>query len=302
MKTTWKCFVLILLAPAAVHGCGKEEGGEPGPDSPMQSAQTKEVRLVYLDWADGIALTRLAEVILEDELAVRVQTSLKADDAALFAELAAGDADAFVGAWLPMSHGPELQEYTETVVDLGAVNAHARLGLAVPAYVTIDSISELAAASERFGGRIIGIEAGTNIMKATQRALDVYALAYDVANLNGPEMVAVLADALDSREWIVITGWQPHPMFAEGDLKFLADPEEVYGPTEAIHVLARAGIKDDLPKVAAVLSAMKLTDRQLAQLMKSVQQARTARKGAAQWAAENRMLIEQWIPGEGKKR
>ena len=298
MKTTWKSLVLILLVAFAVHGCGKEEEGEADPDSPTPSAQTTEVRLVYLDWADGIALTRLAEVILEDELGVRVQTSLKADDAALFAELAAGGADAFAGAWLPMSHGPEMQDNTETVVDLGAVNAHARLGLAVPAYVTIDSIAELAPASERFGGRIIGIEAGTNIMKATERALEVYALGYDVVNLNGPQMIEALSKAAEASEWVVITGWQPHPMFAELDLKFLADPEEVYGPTETTHVLARAGIKEDLPEVAAVLSAMSLTDRQFAQLMKAVQEAPTARQGAARWATENRTLIESWIPGE----
>ena len=45
-------------------------------------------------------------------------------------------------------------------------------GIAVPSYVTINSIDELNANADKFGGKIIGIEPGAGLMRETGDAVD----------------------------------------------------------------------------------------------------------------------------------
>ena len=40
--------------------------------------------------------------------------------------------------------------------------------IAVPSYVTIDSIEELNANADKFGGKIVGIEPGSGLMRDTE--------------------------------------------------------------------------------------------------------------------------------------
>ena len=49
----------------------------------------------------------------------------------------------------------------------------AKLGLVVPSYVTIDSITELNDHKDKFGSRIVGIEPGAGLMIHTERILSL---------------------------------------------------------------------------------------------------------------------------------
>ncbi len=59
--------------------------------------------------------------------------------------------------------------------------------------------------------------------------------------------------AIKNNEDIVITGWSPHWMFAKYDLKYLADPKGTMGGEEAIHTMARQGLKEDQPNHVQLL-------------------------------------------------
>lgn len=63
-------------------------------------------------------------------------------------------------------------------------------------------------------------------------------------------MTAALKKALDANEPVVVTGWSPHWKFARWDLKFLDDPKNSFGESEAAYKYVRKGLADDLPEVA----------------------------------------------------
>ncbi len=81
--------------------------------------------------------------------------------------------------------------------------------------------------SERFGGKIIGIDPGAGLMIATDEAVTEYGLDYEVVEGSDATMAAALKTAIDNEEWVVVTGWAPHWKFARWDLKFLDDPKQV---------------------------------------------------------------------------
>lgn len=61
--------------------------------------------------------------------------------------------------------------------------SEARIGLVVPDYVPISRIEELNADKERFGAKIVGIDAGSGIMKVTNDAISAYQLDFTLAHL-----------------------------------------------------------------------------------------------------------------------
>ncbi|MBS5913588.1 MAG: glycine/betaine ABC transporter, partial [Paenibacillus macerans] len=89
---------------------------------------------------------------------------------------------------------------------------------------------------------IIGIDPGAGIMKATASAIEQYGLSdWKLIEGSGAAMTAMLDKAVKAEKPIIITGWTPHWMFAKYDLKYLDDPQKVYGEAEEIHTLARKG-------------------------------------------------------------
>ena len=125
----------------------------------------KTISIGYINWDDGIALTYLTEVILgTTRLSCRFLKN--ADPAPIYATMARGKVDLLMDAWLPATQADYMKQYGKNLEILGKIYPDARIGLVVPDYVDIHSIEQLNANKEKFGGEIIGIDAGAGIMHA----------------------------------------------------------------------------------------------------------------------------------------
>lgn len=287
--------VVLAISVMAVFAVGCSNGGDEGTGD-ADTSQT--IKLGYVNWAEGIAMTYLAEAILEDKMGYDVE-STSADVAPLFTSMASGNTDAFLDTWLPVTHGDYLETYGDEIEELGVNYEGARIGLVVPDYVEANSIEELNDNRDAFGGEIIGIDAGAGIMQATDRALEEYDLDFKLITGSGPAMTAALNKAIANEDPIIVTGWTPHWKFARFDLKFLDDPMNVYGDAEKIYTYTRAGFAEDMPEVAEFLRNMKFTDDQLGSLMGAVEDHSGEPIDAArEWMQENEELINSWIPAE----
>ena len=152
---------------------------------------------------------------------------------------------------------------------------------------------------------IVGIGSGAGIMAATDTAIETYDLEMDLLTSSGPAMVAALGDAIENEEWIIVTGWSPHYKFAEYDLKYLEDPEGVYGDVENIHTVARSGLSSDDPELATFLENFQMSDMELGGLMGDIADSDDDTLEVARtWASNNQDVWSDWIPegldGSGK--
>ncbi|NCC29853.1 MAG: glycine betaine ABC transporter substrate-binding protein [Gammaproteobacteria bacterium] len=269
--------------------------------TPALGADKGKVELAYVEWSSEVASTNLMKAVLEDMGYDVKITPVSA--AAMWQAVGSGDVDGLVAAWLPTTHNHYLEQVSDTVEDLGPNLVGTRIGLVVPAYVEIDSIEDLNGAAERFDGKIIGIDPGAGLMSKTEQVLEDYTITdLKLVEGTGPIMTAVLGDAIDKNEWVVVTGWTPHWKFAEFDLKYLDDPKGVYGGKEEIHTIVRAGLKEDMPEVYAVLDNFNWTPDQMAELMVLNQERRAdPLKNAKLWIAENPDVVASWMPGAGSK-
>lgn len=93
---------------------------------------------------------------------------------------------------------------------------------------------------------ITGIEPGAGISVTTEKAIEEYdnLQGWNVELSSTGAMMTELGGAIENEEPIIITGWNPHWMFAEyPDMKYLEDPKGVYGGEETINSLAKTGLK-----------------------------------------------------------
>lgn len=276
--------LIVLLSFSLIVGCSNSTASE----------DKGTVRIGYVNWAECVAVSNLWQVILEDQGYTVELTQL--DVAPLFVGLSEGDLDVFMDSWLPITHETYWTEYQDSLEDYGTwYEGSAKIGIVVPQYVTIDSIDEMKDESDKFGNQIVGIDPGAGIMKATDRANESYDLGFEVLQSSESAMMAALDKAYQNNEWIAITGWSPHWMFAEYDLKYLDDPKGEYGESEEIHTLANKEFSTQQPKVAAMLKNFSMSDQQIGSLEALINGGMTPTEAAQQWIEENQDVVDSWI-------
>ncbi len=225
------------------------------------TAADEPIRIGWTPWADGIFVTRLAERLIEDELGHPVDL-VEAPISEQYQALAWGRIDVMLMSWQPKTHAPYLERLGNRVEHLGVLYDGAQLGWAVPAYVPrdqVESIGDLADHSERFDGRVTGIDPDAGLTRLSREALERYQLdAFELETSSGPSMAAELQAATQDETWIVITAWSPHWLFAAEDLRYLADPMGALGGSERVQALARSGFYNDHPEAARMLARMYL--------------------------------------------
>lgn len=252
------------------------------------------INLAYVEWSSEVASTNVIAAALEQAGFDVELTSLSA--AAMFQALSSGDADAIVAAWLPTTHADYMERLGGNVEDLGMNLDGTKLGLVVPAYTDVDSIADLNDNADSFNGEIIGIDPGAGLMSLTEEVVDTYDLGLNLRSGSGATMTAALSSAINNEEDIVVTGWTPHWMFARFDLKYLEDPEGVYGGAEQIHTVVRQGLKDDMPEAYAILDAFAWTPEQMGEVMLMNQEdGADPYESAQRWVENNQDVVEQWL-------
>ncbi|MGI6496563.1 MAG: glycine betaine ABC transporter substrate-binding protein [Kiritimatiellia bacterium] len=268
----------------AAAGCGKT------PDT----ASKGTIRLAYVNWAEGVAVTHLLDVLLSD-MGYQVETTM-ADAAPIYTAVAEGQQDVLVETWLPTTHKAYYEQYGDRLEFISTWFEDARIGLVVPAYVEIDSIEQLNEVKDRFKGRLTGIDAGAGVMSCADKAIKEYALDYELVASSGPAMTAALQGAIDKGDWIAVTGWAPHWKFARYDLKFLDDPKGVFGGSEVVQAAARLGFSAEYPEVAAFFKKMMFDGAQIGSLMDAMENATAGEEAAVRaWIAENQDLVDGWL-------
>jgi glycine betaine/proline transport system substrate-binding protein len=282
--------VLLIVSGAAFAGGAAEE---------------QTANLTYVNWEEGVAWTHLAAAILEDEMGYEVNLTA-ADVGPAYAAVAAGDQDAFMEAWLPGLHATYMEQYGDSVIQIGVIYEDAVSGLVVPQYMADDGVTTLSDLTdpevvERLGGQIIGIDAGAGLMITTEeQAMPAYGLreaGLELIASSGPAMMAELDAAYQEEEYIVVLGWQPHSKFGYYDLVVLEQDQEQIWDIDDIYLIGRQDLRDDKPELAAFLENMRFTTEEIGDLMVHIAESNLSTLEAArEWKNANPGIWEGWIP------
>ncbi|SMC25555.1 glycine betaine/proline transport system substrate-binding protein [Desulfacinum hydrothermale DSM 13146] len=271
---------------------------------PPSSRAGDAIDFGYVNWPGVTVKTQVAAQILD---AMGYPTKLKMVALpVLLRSMANEDLDVFVGAWVPTMSGL-IGPYRKQgkIVEVATNLDETIYTLAVPKYVWdagVKSHADLEKFGDKFGRKIIGIEPGND---GNQIVLD--AIASNTYNLGKWKLVEGSAEAMmiavnaaiKKGEWIVWLGWMPHWMNLVYDMKYLEDPEGIWGTDEeVVKTLVRSGLPQESPEVVQFLRQFKVTpDIQNEWILKYSYEKGKPEKVAHDWIASHLGIVDQWVYG-----
>jgi glycine betaine/proline transport system substrate-binding protein len=275
--------------------------------STAQAADRLPLRIGWTAWSDAEAVTRLAARILESRLDQPVELVLL-DIGIQYQGLANGDIDAMLMAWLPLTHKPYMDKVGDQVVNLGPLYTRARLGWVVPDYIPEDRLNSIEDLKDpkvmrQLDNQIHGIDPGAGLMQASETAIEDYGLdRYRLISSSGAGMTAALTRAIKRQNWIVVTGWSPHWMFARWKLRYLEDPRHTLGGRERIDALVRKGFYQEFPvQVTEFLSRMFIPMVELEELMADATET-SYETAVSRYIEQHPGRVDYWVTGRVETR
>lgn len=284
-----------LALGLVVAGCGSDDSSDNGgDDNAADGGVDGEIELAYVEWDSEVASTHVIGKVLED---VGYDVKLTAlDNAVMWEAVANSEADGMVAAWLPGTHAEQYEAYGDQVEQLGPNLEGAKIGLVVPEYMDVDSIADL---SDEAGQTITGIEPGAGVVSAAEEAVETYDNldGWTVQTSSSGAMTTELGSAYDKEDEIIITGWTPHWKFQVYDLKYLDDPEGVFGEAETIETMVREGLEEDAPEAYQILDNFHWTTDDMEEVMLSISDGADPADAAAEWVEANQDKVDEWTEG-----
>jgi glycine betaine/proline transport system substrate-binding protein len=294
--TGWSRAVIGL---AALYASGAALAAEPD--------TCKLVRFSDVGWTDITVTTALASRVLEGLGYEPTDQILSVP--VTYASLKNEDIDVFLGNWMPTMEAdlkPYLDDKSVEVVEPANLES-AKYTLAVPAYTFdagLKSFADIAGFRDQLDGKIYGIEPGNDGNRLVLEMIekDQFGLkGFELVESSEQGMLAQVRRSVDRDQPTVFLGWEPHPMNAEFDMKYLAGGDDVFGPDyggATVFTNVRKGYTGECPNVGKLLNNLTFTLPMEGAIMGAIlDDEKDPKVAATEWLKANPGALDGWLAG-----
>lgn len=255
-------------------------------------AEEKTINMGTLSWEDLTPITGITKKVLEDQ-GYTVKVTSFSEWGIAYAALAKGDVQVLASQidYVAQDYWSKNKNRLEKI---SPVSHGLYQGIAVPSYVTINSVDELNANAEKFNNKIIGIEPGSGLMNDAGNAVKRYDLKLQLLEGSTAAMTAALKSATDRKEWVAVTLWDPSWMWQRYEMKFLADPKGVFPPPQSYYWIGQKGFSVENPRAREALAGIYVPIEEIRGINAAVKDGKTMDEAINDWTAKHADLIKRW--------
>lgn len=284
--------IIMIMTLLLIAACSNNEGATNEQEDEEDTKET--ITFGQTGWSSTEVPTEIAKQILE-EAGYDVEVSLL-DQPVIFEGLKTKDVDFFMDAWLPYTEEALWEEYQDDLVKVSKSYSDAPLGWAVPTYVEEDSIEDIKQNPEKFEGKVYTIGAGAGIVSISEEVIEDYDLdMFELVPSSEGAMLGELHASVVQEEPVIVTGWRPHSMFTQYDLKFLEEPNENF-KFDDIYVISYNEIEEEHPEAYEILSKWSIEVDDLEEMMYENEINDIPFEDLAQdWIEENREKVDEML-------
>ena len=235
----------------------------------------------------------------------------------IYQALAMGDADIFLGNWMPSMESIAGKFFEKgSVIKYVANMPGAKYTLAAPAYVVdsgLKDFADIAKYADQLDHKIYGIEPGNDGNQVIQAMIDnnLFGLGdFKVVATSEPIMLAEVKNFVHDKKMIVFLGWSPHYMNQIIDMKYLTgSTAETFGEndgTATVYTNVRKGFAEEQPNVAKFLQNFVYPISMMNEIAQMLNDNKKLKHGEAglSWVKQHPEIYRGWLEGvttaEGK--
>ncbi|MGL4311030.1 MAG: choline ABC transporter substrate-binding protein [Paracoccaceae bacterium] len=221
-----------------------------------------------------------------------------------FAALESGDVDVFLGNWMPAQAGA-IGPYVEagTIEVLSTNLEGTKYTLAVPTYLYdkgLKTYADIPKFKEELEGKIYGIEPGNEgngyLVSLTEAGKPLEGM--EIVESSEQGMLAQVARLYPEQKAVAFLGWEPHPMNASFDLKYLTGGEDFFGGEGIVQTVTRKGFAAECANVAKLLTNQKFTLPMENEIMGEILNNGADPDAATlAWLQANPAVLDGWLAG-----
>jgi glycine betaine/proline transport system substrate-binding protein len=255
-------------------------------------AEEKTITIGTMQWEDLGSITGVTKKVLEDS-GYTVKVVSFSEWGIAYAALTKGDIQVLASLtdYVAQDYWDKNKKKLEKIspVSFGLYQA-----IAVPNYVPIDSMEQLNANADKFGGKIVGIEPGSGLMRDAANSVKAYDLKLQLVEGSTAAMTAELKSAIDRKEWIAATLWEPSWMMQKYPVKFLKDPKAVFPLAQTYNWIAKSGFSTENPHAREVIASVYLPLADITAISGAIADGKTIDEAVKDWTDSHADLLKRW--------
>lgn len=224
----------------------------------------------------------------------------------IYQGIESGDIDVFLGAWLPAQREMfNPRKESGVLIDVANNVDGAQMTLAVPDYLFDDglqSFADLDDYRDKLDGEIHGFGAGSAASEILNNAIDndTWGLGdWQLVDTSEVGMLSAARDAISREEPIVWVGWTPHWMNLELPMRYLEDPEDLFGENNGesdVLTLLRGDYAEANPNVVTFFEQFTFSAEEQSWMIQAFgQEERDLADVAEQWIVDHPERIEAML-------
>jgi glycine betaine/proline transport system substrate-binding protein len=269
---------------------------------------SNQVRFASVSWTGVTIKTELGVSILNSLGYEASKVTLSVPIA--YSALASGDADIFLGNWMPSMETIADKFFKQgTVIKYVANMPGAKYTLAAPAYVVdggLKGFSDIAKYADKLDHKIYGIERGNDGNQIIQAMIDkdTFGLGnFKMVETSEPIMLSEVKNLVQQKKWVVFLGWSPHYMNQIIDMKYLTgSTAETFGEnngTATVFTNTRKGFAEEQPNVGSFLKKFTFPIGMMNEISQMLKDNKRLKHGEAGllWLKKHPEIYRGWLEG-----